>query len=265
MQIIKAIVSDFDGTAAGKDWTISEPVVQSIKTWTGSGRSFLFATGKQYKHIRTACIQLRLSTPQIVRGGAEIVDGKSGDVIVSSYMNPLRLHQLIPILKQSKIPFTAETGDILYTLDGKSFGAVPGVRYKSIDLMSYENIAKIVLWTDNCNEHEVESFVNKHIKPEFSSFEITKSYTPYQKTWQITSASATKKTAVTRVARLLGISSEEIAGIGDGYNDISLLEACGYKVATTNAPRALKRIADQIIPDVERNGVALFIRNFLGA
>jgi len=79
----------------------------------------------------------------------------------------------------------------------------------------------------------------------------------------VTAALANKNAAVLKVAKMLGISTTEIIGIGDGYNDFPLLEACGYKVATENANENLKAIADLIIPSYQNNGVQNFIKNFL--
>lgn len=44
-----------------------------------------------------------------------------------------------------------------------------------------------------------------------------------------------------------GIALEQVAGIGDGQNDLGLLDACGIKVAVPNAIPALKRKATHIM------------------
>jgi hydroxymethylpyrimidine pyrophosphatase-like HAD family hydrolase len=52
-------------------------------------------------------------------------------------------------------------------------------------------------------------------------------------------------------------------GVGDGYNDFPLLEACGLKVAMGNALEDLKGIADYIAPSVDEDGVANVIEKFI--
>lgn len=43
----------------------------------------------------------------------------------------------------------------------------------------------------------------------------------------IASSGASKLHGIVKVAEILGIKTEEIIGVGDGYNDFSLLMACG--------------------------------------
>ncbi|MEK9143787.1 MAG: HAD family hydrolase [Patescibacteria group bacterium] len=74
---------------------------------------------------------------------------------------------------------------------------------------------------------------------------------------------ATKLHSVVRVAELLGVKTEEMIGVGDGYNDYPLLSACGLKIAMGNAAPELKAIADFIAPTVDEDGVATVIEKFI--
>jgi HAD superfamily hydrolase (TIGR01484 family) len=79
----------------------------------------------------------------------------------------------------------------------------------------------------------------------------------------ITSNKASKLHGIVEVARLLHISTDEIIGVGDGYNDFPLLLACGLKIAMGNAVPELKEIADFIAPSVYDDGVATVIEKFV--
>lgn len=79
----------------------------------------------------------------------------------------------------------------------------------------------------------------------------------------VTHALATKQHGILEVAKILGIETHEMIGIGDGYNDFPLLMACGLKVAMGNAVPDLKEIADYIAPTVEEDGVADVIEKFI--
>ncbi len=255
----KAIVSDFDGTLADEKWQVTEKVQTSIREWINSGRHFSIATGKQYRHIKSVCKLLGLTTPQIVRGGSEVVDGQTGAVIYAEYINQPTLNKVIELLTQSPIPFTAESDNILYTFDGNPLPEVPGVKYKKITEMANDKIFKIVLWTESLDEEYVENYIHKNIMGKFNTIETVKSYTPSLKSWQITSSKGTKYFAVRKLAELLKISTDKVIGIGDSYNDVPLLLACGYKVAMDNGPAELKKISDLIVPSYLDNGVSALI------
>lgn len=79
----------------------------------------------------------------------------------------------------------------------------------------------------------------------------------------ITHAEASKLHGILEVAKILGITTEEIIGVGDGYNDFPLLMACGLKIAMGNAVPELKEIADFVAPPVWEDGVATVIEKFV--
>ena len=89
------------------------------------------------------------------------------------------------------------------------------------------------------------------------------SWTPTKWGINITNSEVSKQHAIIEVAKILGIETHEIIGIGDGYNDFPLLMACGLKVAMGNAVPELKAIADYIAPSVEDDGVADVIEKFI--
>ena len=55
----------------------------------------------------------------------------------------------------------------------------------------------------------------------------------------------------------------EVIAIGDGLNDITLLEAAGLAVAMGNAFPEVKKVADYITLDVDHSGVAAAIGRFV--
>jgi len=79
----------------------------------------------------------------------------------------------------------------------------------------------------------------------------------------ITHSEASKLHGILEVARILNITTDEIIGVGDGYNDFPLLMACGLKIAMGNAVPELKAIADFIAPTVDEDGVATVIEKFV--
>jgi hydroxymethylpyrimidine pyrophosphatase-like HAD family hydrolase len=56
---------------------------------------------------------------------------------------------------------------------------------------------------------------------------------------------------------------ESVAAIGDGDNDITLLEAAGFPIAMGNGTIGLKAVAREVVGTVEENGVAEAIDRFI--
>ena len=100
--------------------------------------------------------------------------------------------------------------------------------------------------------------------PEISAHQmIISSTNPDHVGLEIANVRATKQFGIAEVAKMLHISTHEIIGIGDGYNDFPLLMACGFRVAMGNAVPDLKAIADYIAPSVDEDGVAYVIEKFI--
>jgi Cof subfamily protein (haloacid dehalogenase superfamily) len=60
----------------------------------------------------------------------------------------------------------------------------------------------------------------------------------------------------------LGIEPEEMLAIGDGENDLEMLQMAGVGVAMGNGKTAVKAIADYVTSDNNHSGVAEAIEKF---
>lgn len=254
----KAIISDFDGTLTGADSKISEPVVTAIKKWTSMGKQFSIATGRQFSMIKKHCEFLGLQSPQIVRGGAEIIDPTSGNIIFSEEMEREVLNKLIMELEKNAIKFSIEKNTDVY------FSFTPDYRrddieYKLLKDIPSGNFPKLVIYIPKEGESVMQTYVEEHLIHKFPQLNFVRSYSPIARVWDVTSIKATKHLAVLHLLEILRLKKEEVIGVGDGYNDFALLSACGYKVAMGNAPDELKTIADLVVKPYQEDGLAELI------
>jgi hydroxymethylpyrimidine pyrophosphatase-like HAD family hydrolase len=73
----------------------------------------------------------------------------------------------------------------------------------------------------------------------------------------------TKGKALNSIINNMNISEEEIAAIGDSYNDISLFESCGLKIAVSNACDKLKEVADIVVKGNDECGFAQAVNEYI--
>lgn len=78
---------------------------------------------------------------------------------------------------------------------------------------------------------------------------------------EVNAAGVDKGNAILWFADRLGIPREEVAGFGDGNNDIRLLEKAGIGVAMENATDQVKAVSNYITGTNDEDGVATFIEN----
>lgn len=80
---------------------------------------------------------------------------------------------------------------------------------------------------------------------------------------EINHEEANKGAGVRRLAEHYGIPAEQVAVMGDSYNDLPMFEMAGYKIAMANAAPVLKETADFITLSNIEHGVAAGIRHLL--
>ncbi|MCA1029106.1 Cof-type HAD-IIB family hydrolase [Cytobacillus kochii] len=63
-----------------------------------------------------------------------------------------------------------------------------------------------------------------------------------------------------RLSKELGIAPQEIVAIGDGYDDLQMIEGAGLGVAMGNAPHVLKKQADWVTRTNDEQGVTYMVK-----
>lgn len=243
----KALICDVDGTLIPnrENAVLSEKVKQAIAK--ASKRIYVgLATTRSLFLLPHIVRELQLSGPSVINAGAEIVDLSTEKIFIEHLLPKEVLAFLLQRL---------ECFDLAIRLDdGKR--EMPYDRTKT-----YERIMKV--FTTAVSEEVTARLIAE-------TQHITKIVSHKVPSWDggkfdvfFTNSQATKQHGILEVAKLLGISTNEIIGIGDGHNDFPFLMACGLKVAMGNAVEDLKAIADYVAPSAEEDGVADVIQKFV--
>ena len=64
------------------------------------------------------------------------------------------------------------------------------------------------------------------------------------------------KNALRHFAKCLGFGLENCMAFGDGMNDFTMVEAAGLGIAMANAEPEVKRVAKDVVPSNDEDGVA---------
>ncbi len=258
----KLIVSDVDGTLMGRDRIISDKNTIAIKNWQNNGRLFTIASGRQYFMLKNDIKNLEITMPVIVRGGSEIIDPVTDNVLYSQNIDADTLADFTKTLVSSNYDFMIEKDNALYGSYEYDISMYQHLIMKKAEDFSHQDAPKVNVPLGNRTIEEFEKFVNLLIDM-YPQLNIVRSYNDLGKSLDVTSKSATKNLSVLELIKLLKLEREEVVGVGDGYNDFPLMEACGFKVAMGNAREELKAISDVIVPRQEEDGVAYLIEELL--
>lgn len=240
----KAIIIDVDGTliANHRESLPSKKVAAAIqkarnKVHVGVATSRpIFVLSEIFSH-------LNLSGPSIINGGATIIDSETKTVVWEKSILKSDIKKIAAIANKYKIKIFFSTGEK--------------------DYANFTNQNILQAWAPNLNIEDSKKFIKEidHM-PTIADYQVI-SWENGKIDLVITHAEATKQHGIWEVAKILNISTDDIIGVGDGYNDFPLLMACGLKVAMGNAVDDLKQIADYIAPSVDEDGVADVINKFI--
>jgi len=82
---------------------------------------------------------------------------------------------------------------------------------------------------------------------------------------EIIAPGVNKAKAVIELARTLGVDLSQVAAIGDGENDVEMLQAVGLGIATGNACEAAKAVAGWLTGTNDEGGVAQAVTRLMAA
>lgn len=246
-QKYKAIICDIDGTLVcnKRNGKVSNKVHSSILK-AKKRVSFGIATGRALHNVTFLFDELGLRKPCIINGGAQIVHPVSRKILWERPILPRDFKNITTVINkfQGKIWIVDNDKEKLYNrelLVKKPISFfIPRIQEKKADMI----IRKL--------SYSKTLAINKVV-----------AYHPGCIALHITHVNATKKYASLQLAQFLNVKSDEIIGVGDGYNDYPLFNACGLKVAIGNAVPGLKKAADFIAPSVNEDGVADVLEKFV--
>ncbi|HSW37708.1 MAG TPA: HAD family hydrolase [Candidatus Saccharimonadales bacterium] len=243
------VVLDIDGTttASKGDALPSQRVINAVKEAQKSVH-IAVATGRAFSFAKLVTDALGLHGPSVFNGGAEIVDVSSGETLYRELLPIETVREVIELL----LPFGL---DIYADSDQYS---EPIRSPEQVD----EPAAK--LFIDAIETHRAMQILEELTGVPGASAHPTTSWTDGDVVdIHVTHEHATKRHGVEKLMAILGCEKEEVMAIGDGHNDLPMLEAAGFKVAMGNAPPEVKAVADYIAPSLEDDGVAEAIERFI--
>lgn len=244
----KAVIIDLDGTAVDSpiQKVVTDRLAKATLELQSTGVIVCAATGRGQMFAKPVIESMNLKCPSILSGGTRIVDTE-GNELWRCELNSIQLESI----KKTLVNFS-------YNCIWNDY---PEEQYLNggWNIERLEPSKNVYLFEVIFIPHdEVAAIVSSLQKIE--GIAVTKVTAQREGTndLHITHASATKEHAIYELEKILGIDKSEMIGIGDGHNDIHLFNAVGYKVAMGNAVQDLKEEADEVIGNVNDDGLALY-------
>ncbi|MBD3881180.1 HAD family phosphatase [Phormidium tenue FACHB-886] len=270
-ELIRLLVLDLDGTTVGVSNEVKPTVKRAVQAAQAKGVQVAIATGRMFRSALRFHQDLGSTLPLMTYQGALIKEPATG-IIQRHLTVPQALAiELLDYLEQSdlqqQLSIHCYKDDRLYvrklTEESVEYAERSEVEPTPVGdlrlLVQQGEPTKLLALSQNIELiDQLWRSLSQRYEPEQLYF--TKSVPTFL---EATHPLANKGTAVHYLAEALGLSSENVMAIGDNYNDLEMIEYAGVGVAMGTAPDAVKAAATWVAPDVESDGVAAAIEQFI--
>ncbi|MDQ6933631.1 MAG: Cof-type HAD-IIB family hydrolase [Candidatus Eremiobacteraeota bacterium] len=222
-------------------------------------------TGRLYRATRRFADELRFLAPVICYQGAGIYDATTGAILREMSLSSHMTMRVTRAAKKDGMHVQLYAGDNYFVEEVNEYsrlyahvaGVQPVVVESLEETFAGRDSLKIVLIAHANGAAEYLSRVRSLCGAEAY---VTRSLPEFI---EILHPAVNKGEALGFVCSHLGISLQDVLAIGDSWNDAPLLDAAGFAVAMGSAPPEIQSNADAVVSDVEHDGVAEAINNYV--
>lgn len=250
MSKYKLLLLDVDGTVvvSQPEALPSERVRRAVKLAQESGVHVALVTGRAIYLAKDVVAALELRGPSVFNGGPDIIDVTNGEVLYRKVLSVDSLRELVNLAMPFGYPVYTDTDEYSKQITSPN---------EIVD-EAEQFFIEAAQTTDAA--HMVEAFhsvrgVSAQLAGSWKHGDVIDIH--------VTHEHGTKRYGVEKLIELLGVCKDQTMGIGDGYNDLPMLEAVGFKVVMGQAPPEVQAVADYITGTLENDGVAEAIEKFI--
>lgn len=254
------LASDYDDTLY--DQSISPENREALHYFVEEGGLFTISTGRSYRNfaIQMERENLPVNAPVVLANGATIYDFQREELLWQSTLPLEASDHLVQLCKAfPEVGVEAYHGDRIYTYRAN---AVTRDHLKRCSLTAQPcEIAQMPLpWIkvilQHLDTHYLQTVQEELLGNWGDFYDVTFSNPVLL---EVTAKGANKGTSVQRLADYLGVQSDHIYCVGNGLNDLSMLEVSAVPFAPADCYNELKDFGAVILPPSSQHCVASLI------
>lgn len=270
---VKLIAVDMDGTLLRPDKTVSKRCAEALRGAIDKGAILIPATGRVAYMIPKPVVGIRGVRYAITSNGAMVRDLQERKTLYRNLMTMQQASQLLTFLEARGLFAEAYCDGVSYSekrmLDLAVKAGLPErvLGYIMESQRFVENLAGHVSLLNLPPEKVNIPYVPQELRAELCGkilsipgLAVTSSGL---ENIEVNSASCSKGDALRFLCTRLSVSPSQTMAIGDGDNDISMLQYAGIAVAMGNAQPAVKAAANFVTGANDQDGVAYVIEKLV--
>ena len=266
----KLLAVDMDGTLLTSDKKISPATLNKIAELSRRGVYIAVSTGRALPEVTFNNDALQFMNFGILISGGIIYDFKNS--------KPLAVHSVEENLILEIIDAGLDEGAMVHllTVDKSVARAVDIERMENFHMGIYKNMFdKICVRRDDFKKyvrenpgavvkvnlyHTTLESRNRNVE-RLKNFELNLTFAE-SFNLEATPKNISKGSGLIELCKVLNIGVDECVAVGDGFNDIEILQTAGIGAAMGNASDEIKNIADYVTDDNDHDGIVKVIEKF---
>lgn len=261
---IRLLIADVDGTLVTPDKVLTPRAIQAVHHLHDAGIAFAITSGRPPRGMTMLIEPLALITP---------IPGFNGGMFVRPDMTIIEQH-VLPASVTARVITTIDAhGLTVWIYRGKDWFVrkreaphiareESTVKFPPTVVPSFENlldeVVKIVGVSDDLDAvKHCESDTQKAFAQQVSAARSQPYYL------DVTHPSANKGAVVTWMSKVMHISTEQIATMGDQPNDVLMFAKSGLSIAVANASHEVQQEATHVTTSNQEEGFANAVDRFI--
>jgi len=261
---IELVALDLDGTLLDSAGGLPPRNVAAIARVQAHGVNVILATGKTWWSAVDLIPKLGLSLPGVFSQGS-IVREANGSIMREITLEYELVNDVLAYLERRGLPYIAYNRDGLLTPFSDPYNANIYGKYGEPDSRVLGPMAgrAEALHINKLLIGDKEDLQARRVDLERRFGHKATVYQAVPEYVEIMPPGISKGAGVGWLLERLGIAPENLLAMGDGENDIEMLNMAGIGVAVGNAARALQATADAVVSSNNEAGVAEAVGRFV--
>ena len=270
---IKIVAIDLDGTLLTTNKRITPYNLALLNKMMLNGVILVIATGRPLVGIDIAIRSIPNIRYVLTANGARVVDLETGETIIEELLDYQKAIKVLELLDKYDC-----LKEIFY--DGQGYISKEDMDkvhlyHKKQEICEYVRQSRMAVpdimevakansgGADKAHAIFADMSIRKKVLNELEIIGGLNLKDSLSYNIEINKLGVDKGSSLIRLGEILNISRQEIMAIGDGDNDIEMLEMAGLGVAMKNARDGVKRVADYVTLSNDEDGVAKAIEKFV--
>jgi Cof subfamily protein (haloacid dehalogenase superfamily) len=258
------VAADLDGTLIGRDVTWADGLPEALSALRAAGVRIVICTGRMFQSAQRVVARLGLTEgPVICYQGALVADLASGEWLRHAPMDGEAAAEVVRHVGAMGRQLNAYIDDQLYveqvTDEARRYAEHVEVGIDTVGDLEAEVArrppTKLVLVTSPTDVDEILPGLQERWR---GRLYVTRSQPDYI---EFADGSVSKSGTLGWLCGRMGVEREAVVTLGDGMNDVDMLEWAGLGVAVAEAAGPVRAAADLVVP---RAGIPALLHGLAG-